>query len=244
MKQVLLVIPSEDLRIGLEELLQRKFHVTSCTNGVTALQILKTQHTDILVLDLELADLDGLCFLAAAGCDLPKHVLALSTVSTNYIHQTAHDLGVDLLLLKPCSIRSILQHVHGLSRMEYSKTEIEHDPQTITSRYLTELGIPQNLAGFKQLKVGIPLYAQDSDQKETKELFPNISKLIGQYTPTQIERSIRVAIQAGTKRGDPKVWRKYFPVDDNGTIKPPTSKQFIACLAEKLLEEWYYKRPA
>lgn len=239
MKQALLVIPSEDMLIQLEELLQNNYQTVSCRDSFTALDILENSKPDILVLDLELPGLDGLSLLEQAGNNVPESVIALSTSPSSFIFQLAHDLGVSHVLLKPCSIRGILTSFNHLVEEKSSKKRNKTDPQSTASRYLIELNIPPNLDGFKQLKAGIPLYAQDSTQRITKELYPKIAALFGCSNPDQVERSIRSAIHYGWSRRDPKKWAKYFPPDADGNMKCPTTKEFIACLAEKLLENWH-----
>lgn len=238
MKQALIVIPSEDMRVSLEEALQESYKTTSCADSFTALDILDNSKPDILVLDLELPGIDGLSILEHLGDNIPTVTVVMGTSLSSYVYQYVHDLGISNVVLKPCSIRAIMTRVNRLVVQSASKKRNKTDPQATASRYLIELNIPPNLDGFKQLKAGIPLYAQDSTQRITKELYPKIAALFGCSNPNQVERSIRSAIHYGWARRDPKVWAKYFPPDANGNIKCPTTKEFIACLAEKLLETW------
>lgn len=244
MRNALIVIHSEDVRIELEKMLKKNCQVIACSDSLIALDILKTSKPDVFVLDLELPVLDGLGLLTAAGSDVPKCTIALTSSPSNYVVQTAIELGAAFVALKPCSIQSITQHINRLCQNQSLLESQRYDPQAITAKYLIELGIPQELDGFNQLKTGIPLFAQDPSQKMLTELFPKIAELTGYNSPSQIERSIRSAIRAGLRRGNRKVWLKHYPLQPDGTFKAPTAKQFIACLAERLLENWPKKRPA
>lgn len=244
MRKALIVIYSNEVRIELEKLLKRDYTVIACSDSLAALDVLQTCEPDVLVLDLELPVLDGLSLLSTAGSNIPKCTIALTTSPSNYVVHSAIELGAAFVALKPFSIQSIAQHIYRLCHNQSLVESRRYDPQAIVSRYLIELGIPQELDGFKQLKAGIPLFAQDPSQKMLTELFPKIAELTGYNSPSQIERSIRSAIQAGFRRGNRKTWLKYYPLQPDGMFKAPTAKQFIACLAEKLLENWPQRRPA
>ena len=88
------------------------------------------------------------------------------------------------------------------------------------------------IIGFRFLKIGIPLYAQDPQQRICKELYAGIAGICGAGNWNQVERSIRSAIDAAWQiRSD--AWGKYFP----GAETPPTGKTFISRLAQVLIDE-------
>ena len=95
---------------------------------------------------------------------------------------------------------------------------------------LREFGIAVHRRGYRQLCIGIPLYARDVTQSLTKELYPNIAKYLGYPDWRSVERTIRSAICDAWGNSRPAVWAAYFP----NAKKPPSNKEFIATLAERI----------
>ncbi len=99
-----------------------------------------------------------------------------------------------------------------------------------TKVMLLELGIPVHLIGYQELRVAVPLFAQNRLQSVTKELYPAVAKQIGGTSCHGIERSIRKAIYDAWGGRNPEIWECYFP----NFKDTPSNKQFIAVLAERL----------
>lgn len=95
---------------------------------------------------------------------------------------------------------------------------------------LHELQIGIHRIGYRHLVILIPCYALDVDQSLTKELYPYVAGHFGCSSWQPVEHAVRIAIQDAWERRDVAVWEKYFP----GMKKPPSNKQFIATLAERL----------
>ena len=102
--------------------------------------------------------------------------------------------------------------------------------QSDTIQMLHELQIGIHRLGYRQLFVAIPCYALNDSQSLCKELYPAVAEHFGYPGWRPVERAIRVAILAAWDNRNLIVWYKYFP----GMEKPPTNKQFIATLAERL----------
>ena len=90
--------------------------------------------------------------------------------------------------------------------------------------------IPPHTSGYRQLAVAIPLYAQDSNQCLSKEIYPTVARQLGFTSPAAVEHSIRNAISSAWRRRDPAVWDAYFPAGR----KPPSNARFISVLAQLL----------
>ena len=143
--------------------------------------------------------------------------------------QAVQNAGADFVVMLPCTVQSIVSHVREIARMA-SMGKQAATPQQIVEEHLRRLGLPPHLAGFAQLRTGIPLFAQDENQQLEKELYPAIAELCGNRSVDQVERSIRQTIKEAWKNGDKKVWAEYFP----GRTTAPTNKVFIAVLAQRL----------
>lgn len=99
-----------------------------------------------------------------------------------------------------------------------------------TSRILHELRFGVHRLGYKQLLLLIPCYALDDNQSFTKELYPYAADYFGYATWKPIEHTVRDSITNAWSSRDLAVWEKYFP----GMQKPPSNKQFIAVIAERI----------
>lgn len=235
MRKLLIAEGMEDLRLQLQEALKKEYQITACADGKTALELLEMQKPDALILDLMLPELDDLSILEEASA-VPPVVLCTSSIPTNYVAQAAADLGVGYILLKPCPVRSIVNRLKDIHhRLENPSPAVLH-PQARIAVHLRRLGIDPARDGGRQLRVGIPLYAQDSAQRLEKELYPAIIARCG-GTEKNTEFTIRKAIRDAWKIKDDAIWSEYFSADLEGHIPCPPNKKFIARLAELLLNE-------
>lgn len=226
MLTVLLVLESEDFRLALEDALRSSYHVIPCGDPDAGMTLLK-QHPDVLVLDLSLPGMDGLTFLENTKELHPPVILALTTQISPYILQAASDLGAGYVITKPCTIRAVTNRIADM--LHKLEAPVQPDAQDIIRDHLITMQFPITSDGFLQLRIGIPLFAQDKSQRLSKELYPAIAERCG-CSKEAVEHSIRDAISAAWSIRDTTVWQKYFP---NSTTCP-TNKTFIAHLAELL----------
>lgn len=235
MHSMLIVEASEDLRLALYEAMCRDYHITACGDGEIGLQLLRTQKPYILVLDLELPFLDGLELLRRSTY-LPPVILVLGRYISGYTAQSLRDLGVGHVLYTSTAVANIVRHVAQLVIWRELPNPFDHDPQFVTAKHLQKLGIPVHLSGYQQLKVSIPLFAQDPSQNLQKEVYDETARLLGYDSDKQIERTVRSAIKAAWEVRDRQIWEDYFPPNGRGEVHCPESKEFIARLAEILAE--------
>lgn len=226
MLTVLLVLESEDFRLALADALQRDYHVISCGDPEAGMELMK-QRPDILVLDLLLPGMDGLTFLENTMALHPPVILALTPQISPYIVQAVSDLGGGFVITKPCTIRAVTNRIADMLRK--LDGPFQADPQTIIRGHLQALRFSISSDGFQQLRIGIPLFAQDKTQRLSKELYPAIAQRFG-CSAEAVERSIRDAISAAWLIREESLWQSYFP----SLTECPTNKAFIAQLAELL----------
>lgn len=110
------------------------------------------------------------------------------------------------------------------------QTVISSIPEEKCAHILLEIGFPAHRAGYKQLKCGIPRFAEDKQQSITSELYPYIADALGYSDWRAVERSIGRVIEYTWKHGIQDSWEKYFP----GCKDMPTNKRFIATIAEHI----------
>lgn len=235
MNVLLIAQGADELRSALSDRFEEKYQVSTCSDGDTALELIRTLKPNMLILDLMLPKMDGLTLLQKAASDTPSIILATTRLTSDYVLQTAKDLGVGYLMMMPCSVNAMAQRFEDMVRYaDLSHTGLT-DPQTAVSACLSELGISSKLSGFRQLRIAVPLYAQDPKQLFNKELYPAVAERCGCNDGRQVERSIRKAIETAWMQRDETTWSSYFAPDSQGNIPHPSNKLFISAVAEMLI---------
>lgn len=226
---------SDEFRNSLQSALQGKYRVHTCRSGREALELLKTATPDILIMDLMLPELDGISLLQALNTSrIRPIVLATTRLVNDYVVGTTTKLGVDYLMVKPCSIQAIVNRVQDLSKQKPRPVLSAPDSKTHISNLLVSLGISTKLRGYAYLREAVMLMVQNPMQSITKELYPGVARHFG-CTPSQVERSIRNAIQQSWEKRSNDVWSTVFQSDDSGTIPRPSNATFISRLADRLI---------
>lgn len=87
--------------------------VHTCDTGPDALAMLEKYRPDALILDLTLPVMDGLTVLQKANFR-PHSILALTNLATPAVLQAAAAEGVQDMILIPCTIRHIIEHLNAL----------------------------------------------------------------------------------------------------------------------------------
>lgn len=100
------------------------FLVVEAEDGLTALSILKTQHIDLMILDIMIPHIDGftLCRYARESSQLP--IIMLTAKSAEHDKLKGFELGADDYITKPFSPKVLVAKVKALlKRMSYSNNE-------------------------------------------------------------------------------------------------------------------------
>ena len=87
--------------------------VLTCDTGTDALAMLEIYRPDALILDLTLPIMDGLTVLRKTTFR-PHSILALTNLVAPAVLQAAADAGVQGMILIPCTIRHIIEHLNAL----------------------------------------------------------------------------------------------------------------------------------
>lgn len=227
MKKVLLVLDSDILREQICKDLQKDHHILSCGDADAAIPLLE-QKPDAMILELDLPGIDGLTFLE----QIPFHppvILVIGKFFSPYTSQRLLELEVGYTMRTPIRVIAV---TNRLRDMLQNREDTCMDSQTEAVSHLTALGISLSEDGARYLRVGIPLYAQDREQRVTKELYPAVAKVC-RTTGVSVEHGIRSSIQSAWDNRDADCWRDYFPRHKTC----PSNKVFISTLAEKLWPE-------
>lgn len=234
MQSIFVADASEDFRVTLTEQLRQEYIVDYCDNGEVALDYLRRSKPDVMILDLMLPGLDGLGVLEAAAKEgLHPLTIVVSRFFSDYLIGALGRFRVDYALMKPCSVSVIAERVRDLlTQCEPSQVSYP-DTESVITTEMYDLGVPTNLAGFEQARLGIMMLAQNPGQSVTKVLYPAIAAMSSQKTSAgSVERNIRTAIHAAWCHHDEQVWCRYFPSASDGEIPKPTNTQFLTRLAD------------
>ena len=110
--KMLIAIKSESLTNLLSSSLSQ-YDVHICHTGNDTLKQLELLRPDFLILELMLPGMDGITVLRKSRYK-PQVILALTNLATQSVLADASDVGIQTVLLIPCTIRYILEHLESL----------------------------------------------------------------------------------------------------------------------------------
>ena len=87
--------------------------IHTCDTGPDALAMLEIYQPDALILDLTLPVIDGLTVLRKTSFR-PQIILAFTNLVNQAVVQAAADVGVQSMIIIPCTIRHIIEHLNAL----------------------------------------------------------------------------------------------------------------------------------
>ena len=91
-----------------------RHEVHICHTGRDALVQIDSLRPDVLILELMLPEMDGLTVLRRSQYR-PAHILALTTIVNSDIVRAAIDVGVQNMILLPCSVHQIITYLDRLT---------------------------------------------------------------------------------------------------------------------------------
>lgn len=227
-RRLLIAESNEDLQLALARRLQNFHYVRCCSTGTEALDFLRKEKPELLVLNMCLPELDGLTLLETIAAEnIRPMVLALTTFRSDYLAASAHRLGVAHILLKPSSLDQIVYHV--LHMKEYLKS-LSSKParEQILQELLAPLGIHPQLRGYFILQEAIFRMAAESIPPQSKALYRDTARACG-TTHHAVESTIRRIVES---HWNPETWQPYFP----DTTHHPASRAFLIRMALLLRE--------
>lgn len=106
MAKILVIDDTPNVRVLLDILLrQQGYEVVLADNGWKGLQLYRQEHPDVILLDLNMPELDGLTVLKQIrGVDLNQPVVILTGDSSPETERQVRTLGVSEFILKGSSL--------------------------------------------------------------------------------------------------------------------------------------------
>ena len=224
----------------------------TASNGEEAyLKIIKNK-PNIIVLDLIMPWLDGNGLLKKLQKNkptyLPKIILySASPTTMDFVLAANKEMIINGGLLKPQSGKKICQIIRNIMKNPESvrffikHSEIEKQAEKdirlekAVIKFLTGIGISENLKGFYYCKTAITMIYKHQNYKITSKIYPKIAVIYG-TTPSLVERSIRYAIKLAWANRDNEFITKYFFAASwrRGSYRQPTNGEFISTAADRI----------
>ena len=109
MAKVLVIDDQPNVRALLDFLLRQKgFDVTLAENGRTGLQLYRQEHPDVILLDLQMPELDGVAVLKQIrSVDLKQPVIVLTGDTKPETERQVRALGVSEFIVKGSSLHGV-----------------------------------------------------------------------------------------------------------------------------------------
>lgn len=244
-RKIVLADASEEFRQMLAEMIGEEADLTVCAqtgNGEELLDLIARHKPDVVIMDLMLAEMDGLEVLEELDEDRPR-MLVLSTFNNPALAEQISRHGGDYCMLKPCRIQSVIGRARALAcapaagqiQEESSARDLERQVTAI----IHEIGVPAHIKGYQYLREAIIMSVTDMDMLNsiTKILYPGIAKKY-QTTPSRVERAIRHAIEVAWSRGKMDTIDELFGYTIHNGKGKPTNSEFIALIADKIRLEY------
>lgn len=216
-------------------------------NGVEAVNLIKKEGYDIVIVDLWLSRLDGIGVIrevkSLALNKTPAFILT-SPVNKQSLLVEASEAGADLCIPKPFDFSALTAHVDALVRVRsgaQTKNAVSADMEAQVTKIIHQIGVPAHIKGYQYLRSAILMTIDDSEviNSVTKILYPTVAKKY-QTTTSRVERAIRHAIEVAWDRGDVDTLNSYFGYTIQNSRGKPTNSEFIAMIADNLRLKYKY----
>ena len=241
-KKILIADAGEDYRkvlvesIGAEPNMQI---VGQTGDGQELLQMVREQKPDLILMDIILAQMDGVEVLQSLSeMEERPRVLVVSGLARGTMAELAVRYGADHYMTKPCRSEVICERIRqltGMDRESVQDMDRQYSMESRVTAIIHEIGVPAHIKGYHYLREAI-LYSIDNMEAinaVTKILYPEVAKRYN-TTPSRVERAVRHAIEVAWDRGDLDTLQKYFGYTVSNIKGKPTNSEFIAMISDRL----------
>ena len=240
---LMLIDESEQTQKLLKENLGESFNVQRVNpNGIEALEEIKKNNPDVIVMDAVLSGVDGFSLIEQINeLNINTKIIVLSSLSLEGFITKAMSLGVSYYMLKPFNVEVLKNRI-----LDVLNQNVMVKPQVIKNKNLEEkitnifitVGIPAHIKGYQFLREAIKMAIDNPDiiNSITKKLYPQIAEKF-ETSSSKVERAIRHAIEVAWNRGKIENINSLFGVKVYSNNEKPTNGEFIALVADKMLLE-------
>jgi len=138
----ILVVDDEPqiLRVLRINLVARQYEVVTAATALEALRVAKTEHPDLIILDLGLPDLDGIDVIGRLRTWTQIPIIVLSGRVNSQEKVDALDAGANDYVTKPFSVDELLARIRVVARRQ---TGTDRPSSVVIGRYTIDLAFRQ-----------------------------------------------------------------------------------------------------
>ena len=220
----------------------------SVFTGRDAIDTIFARDVDLLILDLFLHDLDGICvldFIGKLSEDRRPLVFVTTALADDRLLQIIKD-RVIYCFTKPLKYDLVQLRVLEFMRLYERETEKADEVVDILESQIAAgiraIGVPAHLKGYYYLRDAIRIYAMSEspvDLSITNDIYPTVAKIYNTRPPL-VEHAVRNAIEIAWTRGNTDTIREYFGYTMQDHKGKPSNLEFVAMMAQRALT--YLKR--
>ena len=211
--------------------------VGEASDGESAVELIKAERPDVVLLDLVMPKLDGMGVMmriknSADMEDYHPEYIVLSAAGREDIVSEALNNGATYFMMKPFDGEALIKrirHIKSGAGQENAAAGQEDTARSLDleiSELLRSIGMPIKMVGYKYLRDAIEMAVgePDSDLSITKTVYPAVAEEYG-TSSTNVERNRRYIIAATWERNDNIV----VPFLPNKKDKPTNSEFILGC---------------
>ena len=234
MQRLLIADTSDALTKAISRQLQDEFLVLSCNSGTQALNIIPDFAPDILVINAIRPEVDCITVLKTLRLSGYKtQVLVLSRVTQGYVFDQLEALGICGIMTLPCNVDQLVSHVRTIGFvLRYPDRDVNATGAHLEDMLLS-MGFRMVRNNFTRVYWAVMEKYLHPDYVITKEIYPAVIQHCDGNVP-QIEKALRDTIRGAFERGNPAIWRMYFPDHKD---RAPTNDVFVSQMA-RCLQRW------
>jgi two-component system response regulator (stage 0 sporulation protein A) len=215
--------------------------VASVGDGRELLEACRQYNPDIIIMEMILSTFNGVEVMERLWKIRRKvnsKIILLYAMADYEELAAISKYGVSCYLEKPCEPQEVITRARNLAERKgilgenaclvlTGQRETQY-LESVVTKIIREIGIPANVKGYHYLREAIVLTVNDMEMIDsiTKVLYPAVAEKFD-TTPSQVERSIRSAINLAWEKGDEWTLIKFFD-------SKPTNAEFIATIADQL----------
>ena len=214
--------------------------IFSTPSGKDGLKLVEESRPDFAVIDLVLEGIDGITLLEKiAALRIGTLPVVYSAYGSDEIIRCATQRGAVLYIVKPTPAETIAARMLAISERESESESMQENMAELRiSNVFLAAGIPPHIKGYGFLRFGVKLAMKDPSVlgNITKQLYPSIACEF-ETSPSKVERAIRHAIEVAWNRGRIENLNSVFGVSFYMSGDKPTNGEFIALVADRILQE-------